>query len=97
MGKVLAAGLIAAFISTAMPVQAAEEFKILMADTFESLIKGQTGKRLTLKLRSGQEISGQVVVVTGRLVHLKALTGREFFDAVIPVDAIEAVLVRTKD
>jgi len=27
---------------------------------------------------------------------LSALQGREFFDAVVPLDAIEAVLVRTK-
>jgi hypothetical protein len=97
MGRMLAAGMMAVMLSAALPAVAAEEFKILLADTFESVIRGQTGKKLTLKLRSGQEVAGQVMVVTGRIVHLKAIAGREFFDAVVPIDAIEAVLVRTKD
>ena len=32
-----------------------------------------------------------------RLLHLGSLTGREFFDAVVPMEAIEAVIVRTKE
>jgi hypothetical protein len=30
-------------------------------------------------------------------LHLGGLAGREFFDAVVPVEAIEAVIVRTKE
>jgi hypothetical protein len=33
---------------------------------------------------------------TGKLVVLGALSGREFFDAAVPIEKIEAVLVRTK-
>jgi len=29
--------------------------------------------------------------------ELGALTGREFFDAVIPIEAIEALVIRTRD
>jgi hypothetical protein len=35
--------------------------------------------------------------VTGRLVQLGAIAGREFFDAVVPLESIDAVLVRTKE
>ena len=35
--------------------------------------------------------AGTLRAVTAKLVHLAALTGREFFDAVVSVDAIEAV------
>ena len=50
-----------------------------------------------MRLRSGQEITGTVRAVTGRLVQLGAVTGKEFFDAVVPLEAVDAVLVRTKD
>ena len=33
---------------------------------------------------------------SAKLVVLGGLTGREFFDAAIPLEKIEAVLVRTK-
>lgn len=51
---------------------------------------------VTLRLRSGQELTGTVREATGRLVVLGALSGREFFDAVVPLEAVEAVLIRTK-
>jgi hypothetical protein len=51
---------------------------------------------VTLRLRSGQEVSGTVRSSSEKLVVLEAVSGREFFDAVIPVDAIEAIFVRTK-
>jgi hypothetical protein len=35
--------------------------------------------------------------VTPRFVQLGALSGREFFDAVVSLDAVEAVIVRTKE
>lgn len=54
------------------------------------------GKRVTLKLRSGQELGGKVGETTGQLIVPQALDGREFFDAVIPVDAVEAIVVRTR-
>ena len=36
-------------------------------------------------------------MVSAKLVQLAAVTGKEFFDAVVPLEAIEAVFVRTKD
>jgi len=35
--------------------------------------------------------------VSAKLVQLLSVTGKEFFDAVVPPEAIEAVFVRTKD
>jgi len=47
-------------------------------------------------LRSGHELTGVVRDSTDRLIIIGELTGREFFDAVVPVEAIEAVIIRTK-
>lgn len=65
-------------------------------DTIQSIAAAQKGKRVTLRLRSGQELTGVLRASTDRLVVLGELSGREFFDAVIPLEAVEAVIVRTK-
>lgn len=66
------------------------------ADTTASLLAAHKGKRVTLRLRSGQELAGTVRESNDRLVVLEGLSGREFLDAVVPLDAIEAVLVRNR-
>jgi len=43
-----------------------------------------------------QEPTGVLREATGKLAVLGALNGREFFDAAIPLEKVEAVLVRTK-
>lgn len=75
---------------------AAAELRVGTADTIESVLRAQKG-RVTVRLRSGQELTGNVRSVDVRLLHLGSLTGREFFDAVVPMEAIEAVIVRTKE
>lgn len=95
MKKIAYAVLFSATIACSVPAQSAE-LRIAGNDTVESVLKGQKG-RVTLRLRSGQELSGTVHAVTGKLVHLGALSGREFFDAVVPLETIEAVIIRTRD
>ena len=79
----------------AMPVMA-QEVSVSANDTTQSVIAAQKGKRVSVRLRSGQELTGTVREVTAKLVVLGAVSGREFFDAVVPLEAVEAVLVRTK-
>jgi len=76
---------------------AAAELKVSAADTVESVLAAQKGKRVTVRLRSGQEMTGTVALASAKLLQLSAPTGKDFFDAVIPLEAIEAVFVRTKD
>ena len=75
----------------------AQELKVASTATVESLVTAQKGKRITVRTRSGQELTGVVREVTPRFVHIGALAGREFFDAVVSLDAVEAVIVRTKE
>ena len=74
----------------------AQEVGITANDTTQSVLAAQKGKRITVRLRSGQEITGTVRDATAKLVVLGAVQGREFFDAVLPIESVEAVLVRTK-
>jgi hypothetical protein len=74
----------------------AQGISVSPGDTIQSVVVAQKGKRVTLRLQSGQELTGTLRESTDRLVVLAELSGREFFDAVVPIVAIEAVIVRTK-
>ncbi len=87
--------VIAACLALAFPALA-QELAVSASDTTQSVIAAQKGKRITLRLRGGQELTGTVREATPKLVVLGAITGREFFDAAIPLEAVDAVIVRTK-
>ena len=74
----------------------AQSVTVAPTDTIQSIVSAQKGKRVTLRLRSGQELTGTLRESTDRLVVLAELAGREFFEAVIPVEAVEAVIVRAR-
>jgi len=79
----------------ALPVQA-EEMNVTANDTVQSVLTARKGKTVTVRLGNGQELTGIVREVTGKLVVLGRLSGREFFDAAVSLEKIEAVLVRNK-
>jgi len=85
---------IAASILLALPAQA-QELGITANDSIQTVLAAQKGKRVTLRV-GGAELTGIVREATARLVVLGAVTGREFFDAAVPLEKVEAVLVRTK-
>jgi hypothetical protein len=95
MKKTAYAVLIAATFALSPAAQSAE-LRVAENDTVESILKAQKG-RITVRLRSGQELTGTVRTVTGKMLHLGGLSGREFFDAAVPLSTIEAVIVRTKE
>ena len=74
----------------------AQEVTISPNDSTQSVLATQKGKRVTVRLRSGLEMTALVRDVNAKVVVLGAVGGREFFDAVVPLDAVEAVLVRVK-
>ena len=87
----------AALLCLAFAAQAlAQEVSVSAGDTTQSVVTAQKGKRVTLRLRSGQELTGTVREATARLIVLGAVTGREYFDAVVPLEAVDAVLIRTR-
>ena len=65
------------------------------ADTVATILKKQTGQKVELLTKSGQKLGGKIEVVGEKAVHLSAITGQDFFDAVVMIDDISAVLVRT--
>ena len=66
------------------------------AHTIKQTLDQQAGKTAKVKLRSGQELDGKVLKVGSNGVHLAELAGMEFYDAVIRLDVIDAVIVRAR-
>jgi uncharacterized protein YkvS len=65
-------------------------------DTILSILRAQTGQVVELRLGSGEKVGGKVEKIGENLVHLSQLTGMEFFEAVVDLNAISAVIVRAK-
>lgn len=63
-------------------------------DSMRQAIELHTGKRVKLKLVSGQDVEGVVSKIGSQAVSLTELTGMEFFDATIRLDQVAAVIVR---
>jgi type II secretory pathway predicted ATPase ExeA len=66
------------------------------ATTMRAVLFKQNGRPVTLMLDSGQELSGVVKEVGDKVVHLASLTGKEFYDAVVDLDEVTAVVVRAR-
>jgi hypothetical protein len=75
---------------------AQEKLSVSDAETIKTLLERQLGKRVTLTLPASPELTGVVVKVGGSVVHLSEIQGREFFDAVVALDRISAVLIRVR-
>jgi len=97
MKMTLAIATAAVTLSLTCIATPAAELKVGTSDTIESVLVAQKGKKVTLRLRSGQETSGTIAFVSAKIVQVSGVGGREFFDAVVPLESIEAVFVRTKD
>ena len=74
----------------------AQDVSVSESDTTRTVLAAHKGKRITLRLRSGQEMTGIVRNATPALVVIGGLSGREFFDAVVPLASIEALIIRTR-
>ena len=67
------------------------------ADAIKVNLERQVGKRVRLRLVSGQDVEGTVVAVGTAGVHVARLAGgMDFFDAVVRLDQIAAVIVRVR-
>ena len=85
--------MLAALVSTAFG-QAKVELQ--QGDSMRTVLERQVGQVVDLRLKSGEKISGKLEKVTDKLAHISQLTGAEFFDGVVDIDAVAAVALRTK-
>ena len=57
----------------------------------------RNGKKVTVVLQSGTELSGKVKDVGNNTLTLSELSGKELFDAVVDLDDISAVQFRARE
>lgn len=73
------------------------KFELKPSETMREVLAENTGKRVSLRLESGEEIEGTVTMVGNSLAHISRLAGKEFYDAVVSIDKISAVRMKVRD
>ena len=63
--------------------------------TVLSILQGNVGKAVELRLQGGEKIGGKVEQVNDNVVLLSRLTGAEFFDGFVNVKDVSAVIIRS--
>jgi hypothetical protein len=98
MAKRVMMGLIVAvFLIAFQSIVAAQEKIELRQDIgIKEALLQFTGKRVSVTLDSGTAYEGILTKVGDHLIHISRLTGKEYFDAVIRIDKISALVVRTR-
>ena len=66
------------------------------SDTPATVLKRHEGQKAEVRLKSGEKLAGKVAAVGEKAVHIAELAGQEFFDAVITLDDVSAVIIRAK-
>ena len=84
------------FLMLAMSAFAESNLDLQPNDTMEVVLQRQLNQPIELRMKSGEKIGGKLDKVSGKLAHLSQLTGADYFDAVVNVDDIAAVVVRAK-
>ncbi len=74
----------------------APQLQVTTSDTIKSNLENFKGRTVILRLGSNDEVAGIVSEVGEKAVHLTQLTGKEFYDAVVPLEKINALIVRAK-
>ncbi len=64
--------------------------------TIKEVLHANVGKRVLLRLQAGEDIDGTVIAVTAGTVHIARLTGKDFYDAVVSLDKISAVIFKAR-
>lgn len=65
-------------------------------ESIKHVLDQQQGKRVKLRLSSGQDVEGTVTSVSAQTVKITQLSGMEFYDAVVRIEHVSAVIVRGK-
>ena len=92
--KILAVFSLTLCLAVATTVQAGLDPKA--DDSVKSVLSRQTGQTVELRLKNGDKISGKVELVGKDLAHLTQLTSAEFYEAVVVIDDVAAVVARAK-
>ena len=84
------------FITSPQLLAGEQQLKIHKADTIKTLLTKHVGKRVSIQLNSGAELNGLLSNVGANVVQLSELSGKDFYDALIRINNIEALVVKVR-
>ena len=99
MKRILVAVLLAAvWTAFTAPMLRAEEakYELKAAATMKDVLQESLGKRVIVRLETGESLEGTVMKVGDTVAHLAKLSGRDFYDAVVRIDRITAVVFKVR-
>ena len=73
------------------------KFELNKGVGIKEILASHEGKRVAIRLDGGEELEGIVTMVGDQLVHVAKLSKRDFYDAVIRIDKINAVIFRARN
>ena len=73
------------------------KFELNKGYGMKEILMGYEGKRVAIRLDGGEELEGAVTRVGDQLVHFSKLSKRDFYDAVIRIDKVNAVIFRARN
>ncbi len=71
--------------------------QINIHESMKDLLVRHKGKHIIVRLNSGQELEGDLQEVGDHVLQLSELPGMEFYDAVVRLDMVAALIVRTRN
>lgn len=81
---------------SALETKTKAEAPFNVALPFISNLEALKGKSVSLMLASGLTLSGKLKDVSSHQVHLEKIAGKEFYDALVLLDSIQAVECRAR-
>jgi hypothetical protein len=54
------------------------------------------GKRVAIRTGTGEPLEGMVTKVGSHLVNISRLSGKDFYDAMVVIDRIDAVILKVR-
>ncbi len=94
---ILAAILVGGTLVTLRQVAAQEKQAVDTALSTRDFLAQNQGKHVSLRLAGGEALEGTVAKVGDHQVHIAALSGRDYYDALVSIDRVEAVIFRRAD
>jgi hypothetical protein len=66
------------------------------AATVKDILTENIGKRVIVRMDTGDNLEGTVSKVGDSLVHISKISGKDFYDAVVRMDKISAVMFKVR-
>lgn len=96
--KLLIIAVVIVALFSAMQISAAAEeganFNALIG--MKENLQANVGKRVSVRISAGDAIEGTIAKVGDHEVHISKLSGRDFYDAIVRIDRIEAITFKAR-